>query len=437
MRNVADEGVLGVVAAALDQRLLKAASAPLAVAFSGGGDSLGLLIAAKAWADRNARRLVALTVDHGLQAASADWARACQAWCRQAGVGHEILPWTDRGGVGARADQARRARHGLLAQAARSHGARAILMGHTRDDLLEARAMRAAGVRLGDPAAWSPSPVWPQGRSVFLLRPLLTIGRSRIRAFLVGLGETWIDDPANDDVQSARARARRVIAAGEQVAMTGKVVAGCPSPGLVLLGLARVGLGGDIQLARSDLRSAPPRVAHAFLGAALLCAAGTDRPAAAASLDRLRGRLQGREAFAAGLAGARVEADGEGVAIMREPGDLARRGPAQTIDGVWDGRFAVAPDLAPGDLRPLGGLLGRLAPRDRKALRTVPAAARRALPAVALTNGKAICAILAREHRPGASSLVRLRLAAALGAVANEADCERMIGEMAQPDLAS
>ncbi|MEO8812246.1 MAG: ATP-binding protein, partial [Caulobacteraceae bacterium] len=47
------------------------------VAFSGGGDSLALLLIAKAWADGAARRLVAATVDHRLQPASADWARWC------------------------------------------------------------------------------------------------------------------------------------------------------------------------------------------------------------------------------------------------------------------------------------------------------------------------------------------------------------------------
>ncbi|MGH6972723.1 MAG: ATP-binding protein, partial [Caulobacteraceae bacterium] len=51
------------------------ADAPVAVAVSGGGDSIALLHLAKAWADRAGRTLVALSVDHRLQSASADWCR--------------------------------------------------------------------------------------------------------------------------------------------------------------------------------------------------------------------------------------------------------------------------------------------------------------------------------------------------------------------------
>jgi tRNA(Ile)-lysidine synthase len=83
------------------------------------------------------------------------------------------------------------------------------LLGHTADDLAEAAAMRAEGSSVSDPRYWSPSPVWPEGRGVMLLRPLLGERRAALRAWLSGRGETWLDDPANDDPRSARARARR------------------------------------------------------------------------------------------------------------------------------------------------------------------------------------------------------------------------------------
>ena len=52
-------------------RLIAASSAPIVVAFSGGGDSLAALIVTKAWADRVGRPVLALIVDHGLQPQSA------------------------------------------------------------------------------------------------------------------------------------------------------------------------------------------------------------------------------------------------------------------------------------------------------------------------------------------------------------------------------
>src|SRR5213079_1546584 len=109
---------------------------------------------------------------------------------------------------------ARAARHALLADAAREAGARAILMGHTADDILEARLMRAEGSTTPDPREWTPSPAWPQGRGVFLLRPLLDLRRADLRRWLSARGETWIDDPANEDASYARPRARQALAAG-------------------------------------------------------------------------------------------------------------------------------------------------------------------------------------------------------------------------------
>ena len=61
------------ISAILDRRLDDNLTQPIAVAFSGGGDSLGALIATKAWAERCGRPVIALHVDHRLQASSAAW----------------------------------------------------------------------------------------------------------------------------------------------------------------------------------------------------------------------------------------------------------------------------------------------------------------------------------------------------------------------------
>ena len=74
--------------------------------------------------------------------------------------------------------------------------------------------MRGWGGRLGRLREWSPSPVWPEGREVFLLRPLLDTRRAVIRAWLTARGERWIDDPANADPAQTRARARLAIGGG-------------------------------------------------------------------------------------------------------------------------------------------------------------------------------------------------------------------------------
>ena len=85
--------------------------------------------------------------------------------------------------------------------------------------------MRAAGSTLGRLRDSAPSPVWPEGREVFLFRPLLDVRRAELRALLRGRGLDWIDDPANADPRSLRARVRRGAGAVRDACRT----AGVPS----------------------------------------------------------------------------------------------------------------------------------------------------------------------------------------------------------------
>jgi tRNA(Ile)-lysidine synthase len=190
----------------LDRRLDRSAANPIVVAFSGGGDSLALLIGVRRWTRAVGRPLLAVTIDHRLQPASADWAAWCAERATRLGLAHQIVGWDgEKPAVGIPA-AARAARHRLLARAARAAGARVILVGHTADDRLEASVMRQAGGSVPQPREWTPSPVWPQGRDLFVLRPLLSVRRADIRARLAQAGETWLDDPANEDPPSPRPR---------------------------------------------------------------------------------------------------------------------------------------------------------------------------------------------------------------------------------------
>ncbi|MBM3565781.1 MAG: tRNA lysidine(34) synthetase TilS, partial [Alphaproteobacteria bacterium] len=65
----------------------------LAVAVSGGADSMALALLADAWARGKGGRIVALTVDHGLRGGSAAEAVQVAAWLAARGIEHRILPW--------------------------------------------------------------------------------------------------------------------------------------------------------------------------------------------------------------------------------------------------------------------------------------------------------------------------------------------------------
>jgi tRNA(Ile)-lysidine synthase len=388
---------------------------PICVALSGGGDSLALLHLAKAWADGAGRSLVALTVDHALQSASAAWSRFAAQRAAQLGVAHQTLAWLeDKPSTGLPA-AARAARHALLAAAARSMGARVILMAHTADDLMEAEIMRRMGVSAPSPRVWSPSPVWPEGRGVFLLRPLLAQRRAELRALLAALGETWIDDPANDDPRFSRTLARRQL--GD---CASKPTA--PSELTAPVGWRSIqqGVGGELTAPREIIA----RANHRLIGALALCAAGTARPPTPAALDRIAEQIAGGD-FICGLAGARIEARGEQILVCREAGE-ARRGGLQAADiplgeSVFDGRFLITARRPGYRVVPLRGRGAGLPCAERRRLKAIFAPARGALPTLVAPSGELSCPVLAPNEAVSVMPLGLARLHAALGALPHEA----------------
>jgi len=429
-RSRIGEGAAGRLAdlarPSLDRRLTRHASAPLIVALSGGGDSVALLLAAKIWADAAGRGLLAVTVDHRLQGAGAAWAAGCQDRCRRLGVDHRTLVWSGSPPNTGLAAAARRARHVLIADAARAAGARVILIGHTADDRLEARLMRAEGGSVSEPREWSPSPVWPEGRDLFILRPLIDVRRAALREILRQGGETWIDDPANDDLRQPRARARVALADGGEASPDERL-----SCAAGLLTHVAGGPAGDLSLPRKALRRAQPAARRGLIGAAVLCAAGTARPPRGERLARLVARLADDAPFAATLSGARVEAGDDLIRILREVGEIRRagEGPLPLPAGaglVWDGRFEIEA-RAPGlSVRALEGRASRLDSSALEGLKRVPVQVRKSLPALIDETGAVTCPSLGADARVVVRSLVFPRLAAALGAIQDEAAIGRV-----------
>jgi tRNA(Ile)-lysidine synthase len=179
----------------------------LLVAFSGGGDSTGLLAAlAAACRPRPDITLHAATVDHGLRAGSAEEARGAARVADMLGVPHSILKWTGEKPVTGIQAAARMARYALLVEEARRIGADLIVTGHTSDDQLETLAMR----RARDPEARSAmDEAVLVARRVWVARPFLLVSRASIRDYLSARGIGWSDDPSNDNPAFERVRVRQ------------------------------------------------------------------------------------------------------------------------------------------------------------------------------------------------------------------------------------
>jgi tRNA(Ile)-lysidine synthase len=186
----------------------------LILAVSGGPDSTALMVMAARWRDARkvAPKLIAVTVDHGLRAASKREAAGVGRLARKLGIAHRILRWTGKKPKTGLPQAAREARYGLLAQASRKAGASHILTAHTLDDQAETviiRMSRGSGVTgLGAMARITNLP--GQG-DIKLARPLLEIPKSRLIATLAAAKIPFADDLSNHDPRFTRARLRGLM----------------------------------------------------------------------------------------------------------------------------------------------------------------------------------------------------------------------------------
>lgn len=176
----------------------------LAVAVSGGADSMALALLADKWVRRRGGRTLALIVDHGLRRDSAGESADTAQRLHGRGVESRILRLSGLSAGGGLQAAARLARHEVLAKAAAEAGCLNLAFGHHAADQAETVAMRAkrgAGGLEGI-AGWS-----ARGR-VALLRPLLAESPSTLRDYLRHEGVAWVDDPSNRDRRFERVRLR-------------------------------------------------------------------------------------------------------------------------------------------------------------------------------------------------------------------------------------
>ncbi|TMJ05969.1 MAG: tRNA lysidine(34) synthetase TilS [Alphaproteobacteria bacterium] len=222
----------------------------LILAVSGGPDSTALLWLAARWRAKRKRgpRLIAVTIDHGLRQASTREALAVKRLAKKLNVAHRTLRWAGKKPNTGIQEAARAARYRLLGDAARRAGAGHILTAHTLDDQAEtvlfrlARGSGLSGLRGMVPRAPLPSPerggsiaagdrggvnfsqrtptrrasladlpLAGGGGALLLLRPFLTLPKSRLLATLRAAKVPFADDPSNRDPRFTRPRLRELM----------------------------------------------------------------------------------------------------------------------------------------------------------------------------------------------------------------------------------
>lgn len=179
-----------------------------AVAFSGGADSLALLLLLKVHYPR--RSLVALHFNHRLRgrAAGAD-ERFCARVCAALKVKLAAGCWK-KARKGASEAESRTARHAFFAREMVRRKIRPLWLAHQLDDIAETMLMRLARGS-GTRGLAAPRPVQAQGDGRVHLRPLLTMKKAELKAALKKAGAVWREDASNARDEHFRNRIRRRV----------------------------------------------------------------------------------------------------------------------------------------------------------------------------------------------------------------------------------
>ncbi|MBN9306122.1 MAG: tRNA lysidine(34) synthetase TilS [Devosia sp. 67-54] len=314
----------------------------LALAVSGGPDSLALLLLAAQWARSPGRpALVVYSVDHGLRPEAAEEVAMVRREAAALGLESRALRWDgDKPETGVQA-AARKARYGLMAAAMQHDHAEYLLTAHHLGDQAETVLMRLAhgsgieGLRGMDRFATI------EGCQVF--RPLLAVEPALLADIVAAAGLTPAHDPSNGNRHYERVRWRQLMPVLEELGLdlrrVGDFAARMADADALLAGeagrafavLVHLGPDGDAQLPHAGVAALNRAVAVRLLGRVLRTVGGERKPHALGALETLHGKLMGRVPLKpTTLHGCVVASDGVTISVVPE---AARRTPALMTAG--------------------------------------------------------------------------------------------------------
>lgn len=192
-----------------------------AIAFSGGADSLMMLLLVWAhWPERR-KALHVLHFNHRLRGrAAAEDARFCRRVCAGLKVVLRVGEWAEATAEAMEAE-ARTARFGFFRTEMGKVNAWSLWTGHQQDDIAETMLMRLArGSGSGGLAA--PRPVQRMAGGHVHVRPLLALAKSEIEAALSALKVQWRVDATNAGRVFLRNRMRHDVLPVWRAAVAGR-----------------------------------------------------------------------------------------------------------------------------------------------------------------------------------------------------------------------
>ncbi len=325
----------------------------LAVAVSGGPDSMALLVLAADEARRSGRPLHAVTVDHGLREEARSEALLVGEWAQALGVAHTILTHTGARPTVSIQAAARDIRYDLMGKWCEEHDIAALLVAHTQDDQAETVLLRLARGSGVDGLSGMAPDVTRDGLRI--LRPLLATSRQDLLKLLGDHQQAYVADPSNEDRKHARVRmralrplleaegltAQRLAETADRLATAREALAGWANAHI--LASARFDACGWARIDRARFVDVPMEIGLRSLSRLVMAVSGAPYPSRLHHTRALLERLKQTDFAGATLGGVRFVVQDGNVLALREKRAVAG---SVSLGGikplVWDGRFEVS-----------------------------------------------------------------------------------------------
>jgi len=183
----------------------------MAVAVSGGPDSLALAFLAKCYSLKNKIKVKYFIVDHKLRKESSFEARTVRNILKKINIDCNILPWNGTKPSKNIQALARDKRYFLLANECRKNNIKNLLLGHHLDDLSEnflIRIVRGSG--LNGLISFNKKTKY-KDKKLDIVRPLLNIEKKNLIYIAKKVFNFFIKDPSNINKDFKRARIRNLL----------------------------------------------------------------------------------------------------------------------------------------------------------------------------------------------------------------------------------
>ncbi|MGC0372207.1 MAG: hypothetical protein DGJ47_000915 [Rickettsiaceae bacterium] len=195
----------------LNQIVDKAVCDKIALAVSGGADSMAMLYLTSKWAKKNSIKLLILNVDHNLRPESKQESELVEKHSKILGYQFHSLKWAndDLNLSSKIQERAREERYQLMTNQCLKLGCHTLMTAHHLDDLLETYLMRK---RKKSGALGLSHSSTHFSNEVQIIRPLLEFDKSALLQYLRSNNIPWAEDSSNHSDKYERNRVRKELA---------------------------------------------------------------------------------------------------------------------------------------------------------------------------------------------------------------------------------